>query len=128
MDRVHIAFFGATNSGKSTLVNAIAGQKVSLVSEQPGTTTDPVKKAIELPGIGPCVLVDTAGYGDQGSLGQERERLTRAVIDSTDVAVLLRSGHPSDNEWAELLQKADVPVVEVNPSEVERSHLIRRIA
>ncbi len=128
MDRVHIAFFGATNSGKSTLVNAIAGQKVSLVSEQPGTTTDPVKKAIELPDIGPCVLVDTAGYGDQGSLGQERERLTRAVIDSTDVAVLLRSGHPSDNEWAALLQKADVPVVEVNPSEVERSHLIRRIS
>ena len=61
-----ISFFGATNSGKSTLVNAISGQKVSLVSDRPGTTTDPVRKRIELPEIGPCVLVDTAGFGDAG--------------------------------------------------------------
>ena len=94
MDRLQIAFFGATNSGKSTLVNALAGQEVSLVSELPGTTTDPVRKVIELPGLGPCVLVDTAGYGDPGALGTERERRSRAVIDSTDIAVLLRSGHP----------------------------------
>jgi [FeFe] hydrogenase H-cluster maturation GTPase HydF len=110
---MQISFFGATNSGKSTLVNAIAGQQVSLVSELPGTTTDPVRKRIELPGIGPCTLVDTAGYGDEGALGAERERLTRAVIDSTDVAVLLRSGHPSDPLWESLLHKAAIPVVAV---------------
>ena len=113
MDRLQIAFFGATNSGKSTLVNALAGQEVSLVSELPGTTTDPVRKAIELPGLGPCILVDTAGYGDPGALGAERERRSRAVIDSTDIAVLLRAGHPEDDRWVEMLQTAQIPVVEL---------------
>ena len=69
MERIHIAFFGPTNSGKSTLVNAIAGQRVSLVSDVPGTTTDPVRKAVELPGLGPCILIDTAGIYDTGVLG-----------------------------------------------------------
>ena len=113
MDRLQIAFFGATNSGKSTLVNALAGQEVSLVSELPGTTTDPVRKVIELPGLGPCVLVDTAGYGDPGALGAERERRSRAVIDATDIAVLLRSDHPEDDRWVELLKTAQIPVVEI---------------
>ena len=117
MDRLQIAFFGATNSGKSTLVNALAGQEVSLVSELPGTTTDPVRKVIELPGLGPCVLVDTAGYGDPGALGAERERRSRAVIDATDIAVLLRSGHPEDDRWVQLLKTAQVPVVEIPPRE-----------
>ena len=116
MEPYQIAFFGATNSGKSTLVNAIAGQQVSLVSALPGTTTDPVRKRIELPGIGPCVLVDTAGYGDEGDLGAERERMTRSVIDGTDVAVLLRSNHPSDDAWEAQLRKAGVPIVTVLPS------------
>ena len=89
MERLHIAFFGPTNSGKSTLVNAVAGQQVSLVSPIPGTTTDPVRKAIELPGLGPCVLIDTAGLGDGSALGAERERLTRAILDETDIAVIL---------------------------------------
>ena len=115
MDRLQIAFFGATNSGKSTLVNALAGQEVSLVSELPGTTTDPVRKVIELPGLGPCVLVDTAGYGDPGALGAERERRSRAVIDSTDIAVLLRSGHPEDERWVEMLRTAQVPLIEIPP-------------
>ena len=110
---LQIAFFGAANSGKSTLVNALAGQEVSLVSPMPGTTTDPVRKRIELPGLGPCVLVDTAGYDDRSPLGEERRRLTERVIDSTDIAVLLRSGHPEDDRWAEMLRKADVPVVEI---------------
>ena len=113
-----IAFFGATNSGKSTLVNAIAGQQVALVSDRPGTTTDPVRKRIEIPGIGPVVLVDTAGYGDEGELGAERERLTRAVIDTTDVAVLLLSDHPADAHWRQLLEDADIPVVPVNVKEI----------
>ncbi len=111
MQPVQISFFGATNSGKSTLVNTLAGQSVSLVSELPGTTTDPVRKRMELPGIGPVILVDTAGYGDSSALGAQRERLTQAVIDTTDVAVLLLSGHPADARWQALLEDAGVPVV-----------------
>ena len=111
---MQISFFGATNSGKSTLVNALAGQQVSLVSPLPGTTTDPVRKRIELPGLGACILVDTAGYGDEGALGAERERLTRGVIDATDLAVLLRSGHPADDRWVAMLNKAEVPTVIVD--------------
>ena len=125
---VQISFFGATNSGKSTLVNAIAGQKVALVSDRPGTTTDPVRKRMELPGLGPVVLVDTAGYGDDSALGAERERLTRAVIDSTDVAVLLLSGHPADPSWQALLEDSGIPVVPVVPGEAEKSRLLSRIA
>ena len=125
MEPIQIAFFGATNSGKSTLVNLIAGQKVSLVSELPGTTTDPVRKRIELPGLGPCVLVDTAGYGDGGELGAERERLSRKVIESTDVAVLLRSGHSEDDAWRALLEEAGVPVVEVQRGEAVEMTLNR---
>ena len=113
---MQIAFFGATNSGKSSLVNALAGQQVSLVSPLPGTTTDPVRKRIELPGLGACTLVDTAGYGDEGALGTERERLTRGVIDATDLAVLLRSGHPADDRWEDLLRTAEVPTVVVDRS------------
>ncbi|MCR5409231.1 MAG: 50S ribosome-binding GTPase [Bacteroidales bacterium] len=127
MDPIQIAFFGATNSGKSTLVNAIAGQDVSLVSALPGTTTDPVRKRIELPGIGLCVLVDTAGYGDEGDLGAQRERLTKAVIDSTDVAVLLRSGHPADDEWESMIRKAALKLIVIS-SEVEKSHILELIS
>ena len=95
MERLHIAFFGPTNSGKSTLVNALAGQQVSLVSPIPGTTTDPVRKTIELPGLGPCVLIDTAGLGDGSALGAERERMTRAILDETDIAVILEAPETS---------------------------------
>ncbi|MCR5017849.1 MAG: 50S ribosome-binding GTPase [Bacteroidales bacterium] len=94
MERLHISFFGPTNSGKSTLVNALAGQEVSLVSAVPGTTTDPVRKAIEIPGLGPCVLIDTAGLDDAGILGPERMRLTRNVLDETDIAVVLGDDIP----------------------------------
>ena len=125
-NKLHISFFGATNSGKSTLVNAIAGQSVSLVSDFPGTTTDPVRKRIELPGLGPCVLVDTAGYGDGGELGAERERLTRAVIDYTDVAVLIRSGHPADAQWEALLQAEGAALVPVTRGE-DKALVIQRI-
>lgn len=127
MERIHIAVFGAVNSGKSTLVNEIAGQELSLVSGQPGTTTDPVRKAIEIPGLGPCVLTDTAGYGDSSALGAERERMSRAAIDPADVAVLLLSGHPDDAKWAELLKEAEVPTVTATRGESAQS-IIRRIA
>ena len=111
MERLHIAFFGPTNSGKSTLVNAICGQEVSLVSPVPGTTTDPVRKIAELPGLGPCVLIDTAGIDDDGTLGAERQRLTRAVMDETDVAVLLDAGSPAMVELQASLDDAGIPAV-----------------
>lgn len=123
-----ISVFGAANSGKSTLVNAIAGQTVSLVSDKPGTTTDPVRKRIELPGIGPCVLVDTAGYGDGSPLGSERERLTLNMIDSTDVAVLILTGNSEDVRWKEILQDADIPVVTVDDRCFDTESIIKRIA
>ncbi len=128
MERLQIAFFGATNSGKSTLVNALAGQEVSLVSAQPGTTTDPVRKVIELPGLGPCVLVDTAGYDDASVLGEERRRLTERVVDSTDIAVLLRSGHPEDDRWAGMLRKAGVPTVEIRSLSLGKTNDAERIS
>ena len=89
MERLHIAFFGPANSGKSTLVNALCGQEVSLVSPVPGTTTDPVRKTVELPGLGACVLIDTAGLDDASLLGPERRRRTLSVLDETDIAVLV---------------------------------------
>ena len=111
MDRLHIAFFGPANSGKSTLVNALCGQEVSLVSPVPGTTTDPVRKTVELPGLGACVLIDTAGLDDASLLGPERRRRTLAVLDETDIAVVLE---PSDNPDAPTVIPdliGDLPVV-----------------
>ena len=119
MDRLHIAFFGPVNSGKSSLINALAGQEVSLVSPVPGTTTDPVRKAIELPVLGPCVLIDTAGLDDGSLLGAERERRTRAILDEADVAVLLGK--------ADLVEKSGIPIVRYTRGESMES-LIRRIA
>jgi len=128
MERLHIAFFGPTNSGKSTLVNAIAGQPVSLVSDVPGTTTDPVRKPIEIPGLGPCVLIDTAGLDDTGILGPERQRLTHAVLDETDVAVVLQtSDNPVNAPDIEMLaSQAGIPVLTYTRGESVES-LIRRI-
>lgn len=140
MERLHIAFFGPTNSGKSTLVNAICGQEVSLVSPIPGTTTDPVRKTIELPGLGPCVLIDTAGLDDTGLLGAERQRRTHAVLDETDIAVVLpmsqKEGHRAQKtgesasdvpDIGTLLSRADIPVVYYTRGESIDS-LLRRIA
>lgn len=113
MDRLQLSFFGPTNSGKSALVNALAGQEVSLVSPVPGTTTDAVRKLIELPELGACVLVDTAGYDDDGTLGDERERLTLAQVDGTDIAVvmLLKEESPQEKQWLSRLSRAGVPVI-----------------
>lgn len=113
MDRLQLSFFGPTNSGKSALVNALAGQEVSLVSPVPGTTTDAVRKLIELPELGACVLVDTAGYDDDGTLGDERERLTLAQVDGTDIAVvmLLKEESPQEKQWLSRLGRAGVPVI-----------------
>ena len=135
MERTHIVFFGPTNSGKSTLVNAIAGQQVSLVSEIPGTTTDPVRKLIELPyGIGPAVLVDTAGLDDVSVLGPERRRLALAVLDDADIAVIVRGNNepggsnPETSEaFTSLVEAAGIPIVIYARGESVDS-LLQRIA
>lgn len=88
-NRLHIGIFGRRNAGKSSLINALTGQDVALVSASPGTTTDPVFKAMEILPIGPCVLIDTAGIDDEGSLGQLRINKTRKIIDMTDLAILV---------------------------------------
>lgn len=117
-ERVHIAFFGRRNSGKSSLTNAFAGHKVALVSDVAGTTTDPVYKSMEIHGIGPCVLIDTAGYDDEGMLGEMRVEMTRRVLKETDAAVLLISSDtdPADpltleKEWAEQMKERGTPVL-----------------
>ena len=124
MDRLHIAFFGPANSGKSTLVNALCGQEVSLVSPVPGTTTDPVRKTVELPGLGACVLIDTAGLDDAGLLGPERRRRTLAVLDETDIAVVVGSVIPdAPSVIPDLI--GDLPVVTYKRGESIESLLER---
>ncbi len=132
MERLRIVFFGPANSGKSTLVNRLAGQPVSLVSDIPGTTTDPVRKFIELPyGIGPAVLVDTAGIDDDGRLGAERKRLTEAEIDTADVAVVLITDPvtPETTALLQALEKASVPTLRIPArSNIQPEALLRQIA
>ena len=88
-ERVHIGFFGLRNAGKSSVVNAVTGQKLSLVSEVKGTTTDPVKKSMELLPLGPVVIIDTPGIDDEGSLGEMRVQRAMDMLAQTDVAVLV---------------------------------------
>ena len=90
--RIHIAFFGLRNAGKSTLVNAFTGQQIAIVSDVPGTTTDPVSKAMEILPLGPCLVTDTAGLDDEGELGKMRVEKTLKVLESTDVAVWVSAG------------------------------------
>ncbi len=87
--RLHIGFFGLRNAGKSSLVNAVTGQQLAVVSDVKGTTTDPVKKAMELKPLGPVVIIDTPGLDDQGALGEKRMEKTRKILAKTDIAVLV---------------------------------------
>ncbi len=91
-ERPHIAFFGRRNAGKSSVVNAVTNQKISVVSDTLGTTTDPVKKAMELLPLGPVVIIDTPGFDDVGALGELRVERTREVLRKTDIAVLVVDG------------------------------------
>ena len=91
-NRIHIAFFGLRNAGKSTLVNAFTGQRIAIVSDVPGTTTDPVSKAMEILPLGPCLVTDTAGLDDEGELGGMRVKKTLDVLAATDIAVWVRGG------------------------------------
>ncbi|MCI9527573.1 MAG: [FeFe] hydrogenase H-cluster maturation GTPase HydF [Lachnospiraceae bacterium] len=91
-ERVHIGFFGRRNAGKSSVVNAVTGQELAVVSEVKGTTTDPVHKAMELLPLGPVVIIDTPGIDDAGKLGELRVRKTKQILNKTDVAVLVMDG------------------------------------
>ena len=91
-ERVHIGFFGRRNAGKSSVVNAVTGQELSVVSDVKGTTTDPVTKAMELLPLGPVVIIDTPGFDDEGALGELRVRRTKQILNRTDIAVLIVDG------------------------------------
>ncbi|MBO4418296.1 MAG: [FeFe] hydrogenase H-cluster maturation GTPase HydF [Oscillospiraceae bacterium] len=114
-ERLHIAFFGKRNAGKSSLVNAVTGQKLAVVSPVKGTTTDPVKKAMELLPLGPVVIIDTPGCDDEGELGQLRVEKTNDVLNKTDVAVLVYDAalgmSAEDEALLEKLNARKIPVI-----------------
>ena len=114
-NRLHIGFYGKRNAGKSSLINAFTGQEVSIVSEIAGTTTDPVNKAMEIHGIGPCVLIDTAGFDDIGELGKIRVEKTEKTAEKIDIAIVLFSGDDITLEcrWYEFFTSKNIPVVPV---------------
>ncbi len=111
-DRVHIGFFGRRNAGKSSVVNAVTGQELAVVSDVKGTTTDPVQKAMELLPMGPVVIIDTPGIDDEGELGELRVRKTKQVLNKTDVAVLvvdaLEGKKEADEELIALFQEKNI--------------------
>lgn len=113
--RLHIGIFGKCNSGKSTLINALTGHNTSLVSEVAGTTTDPVYKSIEIQGIGPCVLIDTAGLDDDGQLGHLRIEKTKIAMDKTDIALIVCSDVKIEQEleWYKEFKAKKTPVIMV---------------
>ena len=88
-ERIHIGFFGRRNAGKSSVVNAVTGQELAVVSDTKGTTTDPVSKAMELLPLGPVMIIDTPGFDDKGHLGELRVRKTKQILNRTDIAVLV---------------------------------------
>src|SRR5512136_3285334 len=107
-NRCHIALFGRGNAGKSSLLNALTRQEVSIVSDQPGTTTDPVEKPMELLPIGPVLFIDTAGIDDAGALGAQRVERTRRVLDRTDIGILVaEAGAWGEFETALLKELSD---------------------
>ncbi len=115
-NRTHIIFLGRMNSGKSSLVNALAGQQVSIVNRTPGTTTDVVKKPMEIHGIGACTILDTAGFDDEGELGSLRTKASKKALDEADLAILLfPEGNVTELErsWLEEVLKRGIPVVGV---------------
>ncbi len=114
-NRLHIGFYGKRNSGKSSLINAFTGQEISIVSDVAGTTTDPVSKAMEIHGIGPCLLIDTAGFDDIGELGEIRVQKTQQAAEKTDIAVVLFSGDDItlETRWYTFFVNKNIPVVPI---------------
>lgn len=114
--RRHIAIFGRRNVGKSSLLNALTGQQVAIVSPQAGTTTDPVNRAMEINPLGPCLLIDTAGFDDEGEVGELRNRRTGKVLDQTDLAMLVVDQVDDlslEKQWLGELNRLEIPVVVV---------------
>ena len=115
-ERVHISFFGKRNAGKSSLVNAVTGQSLSVVSDIAGTTTDPVKKSMELLPLGPVVIIDTPGFDDEGMLGEMRVKKTREILSKTDIAVLVADctdTKSEDGEFINLIKEKNIPLITV---------------
>lgn len=115
-NRLHIAFYGRQNAGKSSLINALTGQQAAIVSPVAGTTADPVYKPMEVRGLGACVLIDTAGFDDVGELGSLRVDRTRSTLPKADIAVLVCSETEDfslEQEWLQTLYAASVPVIAV---------------
>ncbi|MDE6318958.1 MAG: 50S ribosome-binding GTPase, partial [Lachnospiraceae bacterium] len=114
-ERVHIGFFGKRNAGKSSLLNAVTGQELAVVSPVEGTTTDPVYKAMELLPLGPVMLIDTPGFDDEGQLGELRVKKTVQVLEKTDIAVLVaeagRGLVPCDEELITLFREREIPYI-----------------
>lgn len=114
-NRIHIGFFGMRNAGKSSVVNAVTGQALSLVSDIKGTTTDPVSKAMELLPLGPVVIIDTPGFDDSGTLGEMRVKRTKETLAKTDIAVLVvdvTAGlTENDTELTELFEERKIPYI-----------------
>ena len=133
-DRAHIGFFGVRNAGKSSLINAVTGQDLAVVSDVAGTTTDPVRKAMELLPAGPVLIVDTPGIDDEGELGEARVRKTKRVLDSTDVAVLAldvtRGVNDAERGLVALFAEKQIPYVvaltKCDLASSESSHHIAR--
>jgi len=115
-NRLHIGIFGRTNSGKSTLINAITGHEVSIVSEVAGTTTDPVYKAMEINPLGPCVIIDTAGLEDYTVLGEKRREKTQIAMDKADIALVVfpsqgGGDYRQEYELVDLFKKKNIPLL-----------------
>ena len=122
-ERVHIGFFGRRNAGKSSVVNAVTGQELSVVSDVKGTTTDPVLKSMELLPMGPVVIIDTPGFDDEGSLGELRVKKTKQILNRADCAVLVVDATqgltPADQELIALFQQKSIPyLVAYNKSDL----------
>lgn len=133
-NRLHIGIFGKTNSGKSSFINAFSGQKVSIVADVAGTTTDPVYKPMEIYPLGPCVLIDTAGFADEGELGALRMEKTRLAAQKTDAGIILFSGRDMKEEldWFRYFKEKNTPVIPVlskadTYEQEEKSFLISQI-
>lgn len=129
-ERLHISFFGCRNAGKSSLVNAITNQNISVVSDVKGTTTDPVKKAMEILPLGPVVIIDTPGFDDGGKLGALRIDKTREVLGKTDIAVLVVDSavgiNDFDNELIKLFKEKTLPYVVVfNKCDLKYNGILR---
>ena len=125
--RVHIGFFGRRNAGKSSIVNAVTGQNLSVVSDVLGTTTDPVSKSMELLPMGPVTVIDTPGFDDLGELGALRVQQTRRVLEKTDVAVLVTDGteekSQTEAELISLFKERNIPyIIAVNKSDLSGFH------